>query len=131
MQRCLLSLKPPVCMINFLLDENIPFELISFLEKKNFVTNHVKKRGKAGIKNGEVYALAESLDAWIITRDNDFGNIFKFNTYNVNGVILLRLTNSTTKNLLQIFKELFGNHPDIFNQKKLIIIDDSEIIIYK
>ena len=131
MQRCLLNLKPHVCMINFLLDENIPFELITFLEKRNFVVNHVKKLGKTGIRNGEVYSLAESLDAWIVTRDNDFSNIFKFNTYHVKGVVVLRLTNSTTKNLLRIFKELFANHSDIFNQKKLIIIDDAEIIIYK
>jgi predicted nuclease of predicted toxin-antitoxin system len=44
--------------IKFLLDENIPYALIDLLEKQNFTVEHLKKIGKQGIKNGEVYKVA-------------------------------------------------------------------------
>jgi len=45
--------------IEFLLDENLPFALVSFLEKRGYQVDHLKKMGKSGIKNGEVYKIAE------------------------------------------------------------------------
>jgi len=57
-------------MIEFLLDENLPFALIDFLEKKGFRVNHLKKMGKSGIKNGAVYKIAEQSKSWIIVKDN-------------------------------------------------------------
>ena len=64
--------------IKFLLDENIPYVLIKLLEKKGFSVAHLKKIGRGGIKNGEVYKLAEESKSWIITRDADFQNYYKF-----------------------------------------------------
>ena len=68
--------------IKFLLDENIPYALIDLLEKKNFTVEHLKKIGKQGIKNGEVYKIAENKKMWIITRDADFQSLHRFHTYN-------------------------------------------------
>ncbi|MEW6200628.1 MAG: DUF5615 family PIN-like protein [bacterium] len=45
--------------IRFLLDENMPYALIALIEKRGFLVEHLKKIGKSGIKNGEVYKLAE------------------------------------------------------------------------
>ena len=53
--------------ISFLLDENIPFALIEFLERKGYHVIHLKKIGKSGIKNGEVYEIAEENKMWIVT----------------------------------------------------------------
>ena len=35
--------------IKFLLDENIPYALIEYLEEKGFSVEHLKKMGKEGI----------------------------------------------------------------------------------
>jgi predicted nuclease of predicted toxin-antitoxin system len=45
--------------IKFLLDENIPYALIDLLKKRGFDVQHLKKMGKQGIRNGEVYGIAE------------------------------------------------------------------------
>lgn len=58
--------------IEFLLDENLPFELISFLENRSYRVDHLKKMGKSGIRNGEIYKIAEQNKAWVVTRDADF-----------------------------------------------------------
>ena len=41
--------------MRILLDENIPYAFIDFLEKKGHTVEHIKKIGKSGIKNGDVY----------------------------------------------------------------------------
>ncbi|MBM4167340.1 MAG: hypothetical protein FJ218_10550, partial [Ignavibacteria bacterium] len=64
--------------VKFLLDENLPFELIQLLEKENYLVEHIKKIGKTGLKNGAVYSYAEKNKMWIITRDTDFQSIVKF-----------------------------------------------------
>lgn len=69
--------------VAFLLDENIPYSLIGFLERQGYKADHVRKLGKAGIRNGEVYQLAVELKAWIVTRDKDFRNYTKFLSYKV------------------------------------------------
>ncbi len=42
--------------IKFLLDENMPFALVEFLKNKGYEAEHLKKLGKGGIRNGEVYS---------------------------------------------------------------------------
>jgi predicted nuclease of predicted toxin-antitoxin system len=80
--------------IKFLLDENMPFALIEFLRNKGYKTEHLKKLGKSGIKNGEVYQVAEEKEAWILTRDSDFKNYHKFVTHSVEGIIVLTLNDT-------------------------------------
>lgn len=41
--------------IEFLPDENTPYTMIDLLESRGFTAMHLKKIGKGGIRNGEVY----------------------------------------------------------------------------
>ena len=68
--------------IKFLLDENIPYALIDLLEKRGFTVEHLKRIGKQGIKNGEVYEIAEKEKMWIVTRDANFQNLRRFYAFN-------------------------------------------------
>jgi len=116
--------------IEFLLDENLPFALISFLEKRSYRVNHLKKMGKSGIKNGEVYKIAEQKKAWVITRDADFESYHKFKTYDVGGIILFKLSITRTPYLLLTMKKFLAIHEDKLSTKHLIIIEDTGIRIY-
>ncbi len=86
--------------IKFLLDENMPFALIEFLRNKGYKTEHLKKMGKSGIKNGEVYQVAKEQEAWILTRDSDFKNYHKFATHSIKGIIVLTLSDTRTQNIM-------------------------------
>lgn len=118
-------------MIEFLLDENLPYAPIDFLEQKGYGVNHLKKMGKSGIRNGEVYKIAEQSKLWIITRDVDFESYHKFKTYNVGGIILFKLSITRTPYLLLTMKKFLENHEDKLSSKHLIIIEDTGIKIYK
>ncbi|OQY41684.1 MAG: hypothetical protein B6242_17080 [Anaerolineaceae bacterium 4572_78] len=116
--------------IKFLLDENMPFALVDFLTRKGYETNHIKTLGKTGIKNGEVYRVAEQVDAWIVTRDADFKNYHKFITHNVRGVIVFSIRNTTTQNVLNVMNQFLEHNTEKLLSKHLIIIEDEHIKIY-
>lgn len=116
-------------MKRILLDENISFEVIPFLEKYGYFVEHIKKIGKSGIRNGEVYKLAVSKEMWIFTRDTDFLNIIKFHNYDVKGIIVLKLLDTTTKNIIKHLKNIVENKAEYLNDKRLIQISDDAINI--
>ncbi len=117
-------------IIRFLLDENIPYAFIKLLEENDFMVEHLKKMGKAGIKNGDVYKLAEKKESWIITRDADFENYLKFDSYDIKGIILFKLNITNTNYLLKIMEKFLANYKEKLSMKHLIIIEDDSIRIY-
>ncbi len=116
--------------IRFLLDENMPFALIEFLEERGYPVEHLKKIGKGGIKNGDVYKYAESNKMWIITRDADFQNYHKFISHDVSGIILIKLTITKTSHLLKTLKDVLDKCKDKLSNKHLIIVEDEVVKIY-
>ena len=116
--------------IKFLLDENMPFALIDQLEKRGYSVEHLKKIGKGGIKNGAVYKLAEENKMWIVTRDADFQNYYKFISHNIGGIILIKLTITKTGHLLKTIERVLDKYIDKLSGKHLIIVGDETIRIY-
>lgn len=114
----------------FLLDENMPFALIDFLKDHGFTAIHLKKIGKQGIKNGDVYKLAEAEKMWIVTRDADFQNLRRFSSYDVAGIIVIKLSLCKTKYLLNAIGLLLDKFMPKLTKKHLIIIDDGGMKLY-
>ncbi len=117
--------------IKFLLDENMPFALLEFLKNREYEAYHLKKLEKVGIKNGEVYKLAEGMGTWILTRDSDFRSYHKFITHNVRGIIVFMLSDTTTRNMLDVMNRFLKTHCEKLASKHLMIIDDDTVKIYK
>ena len=117
--------------VKFLLDENIPYALIDLLQKRGFEVQHLKRIGKQGAKNGEVYEIAESERSWVVTRDADFQNLRRFYHYNVAGIILFKLTRAKTEHLLKAMIALLDKQGDKLAGKNLIIVEDYEVKVYE
>jgi len=116
--------------VKFLLDENMPFALTEFLRKKGYEAKHLKKIEKGGIKNGEVYKVAEEDDSWIVTRDSDFKNYRKFTEHNIRGIIHFAVNDTRTPNILELMNRFLEKHSEKLSSKNLIIIEDEEVKIY-
>lgn len=127
MQQNLLNMKLMQYNVFILLDENIPFDLIHFLKKRNYIVEHIKKIGKAGIKNGEVYQYAEIDKKWIVTRDADFENYFKFQKYNIGGIILFKTSLTNKSYLLKVLNNFLEKYSEKLKYKCLITIEDKKI----
>lgn len=110
-------------------DENMPYDLMPEFEKAGHQVFHIKKLGKTGIKNGEVYALASSLEAWIITRDIDFASETKFILYNPVGVIYFGLRDTTVRNVVITFRRILAIQTIDFNRPQLVKVFEEGIEI--
>lgn len=114
--------------MTFLLDENLPFALIDAIERLDHTVHHIKKLGKSGIVNGEVYQLSIELRSWIITRDKDFLNLEKFYRYSVAGIIVIVSSKDlTVKELIETIAIFFDHHLDLCSIKRLITIEDGVV----
>jgi predicted nuclease of predicted toxin-antitoxin system len=113
-----------------LLDENIPYALIEFLERRGHTVYHIRKLGKAGIRNGEVYQLAVELRAWIVTRDKDFKSYVKFASYDVPGVIVIETDEQLTRTqVVNTFRGFLDKFEEKLTEKRLICIEENEVRI--
>jgi len=112
---------------NILIDENLPYDMIDFFVKRKIKTEHLKKIGKTGVRNGEVYQYAEINKSWIITRDADFQSYFKFQKYNIGGVILFKTTITNKSFLLKSLEKFWNKYSGKLAKKLLVIIEDDNV----
>jgi predicted nuclease of predicted toxin-antitoxin system len=117
-------------MIKFLLDENLPYDLITIVEKKGYYVEHIKKIGKTGIKNGEVYQYAQDNEMWIVTRDSDFSSLIKFDTYQIKGIFLFRTIDTSIKSLKMNLIRIIEQFENELSKKRLITVFDNRIDLY-
>ena len=112
---------------SFLLDENMDYAVIDYLESKGFTVEHIKKIDKTGIKNGKVYQYAEEKQMWIITRDKDYQNLYRSSKSKETGIVYLKIKNTKRKFIINALDRLFSENVDFYTKKQLIIIDDERI----
>lgn len=88
-------------MLKFLLDENIPKPVKTFLESKGYLPEYSPK----GVKNRELASLALSKGYILLTRDYDFANTTSYPPKQFHGIIVLNITLQKPKNWLKKLKE--------------------------
>lgn len=84
--------------MKFLLDENIPRAVFSFLESLGHDVQNLQIIGKTGIRNGEVFGLAQAEDRILLTFDRHFGNVLVYPPEESAGIIVLRINPPTAEN---------------------------------
>ena len=71
--------------MRFLVDEDVPVKILSFLKK----LGHEARRVPAGLKNGSVIRLAIDEDRILVTRDADFTDTLRYPPSACPGIIHL------------------------------------------
>ena len=74
--------------------------------------------------------MAEEGKAWIVTRDADFQNYYKFISHDISGIILIKLKMTNTSYLLKKIEVFFDKYKDKLSEKHLIIVEDETVRIY-
>jgi predicted nuclease of predicted toxin-antitoxin system len=83
-------------MLDFLLDENVPFSAVATLHEQGYSAHHVRDFGLLGAPDETIFARAQE-EGWIIvTRDLGFGNLLDYPLGTHAGIIVLRLPSTFT-----------------------------------
>jgi predicted nuclease of predicted toxin-antitoxin system len=81
--------------LNLLIDENMPRSLAAKIAAMGFAVQDVRDIGLRGRPDSEIYEMATSVDAIIITRDRGFTNERNWPTTFTAGVIFVNLPETT------------------------------------
>lgn len=58
--------------MNFLIDQNLPVRLVDILGDLGHEARHIKRMGLAEADDAEIWRLAASINAVIVSKDRDF-----------------------------------------------------------
>lgn len=117
-------------MLRILADENVAQRVVTVLRKERFDVLSIFEEKLSGASDEEVLKLAKKGKRIILTHDKDFGNLIHQPGLIHGGVILLRLRNQSSQNvvfhLIPFLKEIkndrIKNRLVIFQEGKIRII---------
>lgn len=95
----------------FLIDENIPPELIDFFRYNDFDVKSVLGEGLVGHSDEDVCALAFTEGRVIITQDQDFGKLIYTSEVSYVGIIYLRPGHFFPEFHIKTLKKIFEENP--------------------
>jgi predicted nuclease of predicted toxin-antitoxin system len=112
-------------------DEDVYFNTVKFLRKKNFNIKTIYEVGLTGITDRELIKEANKRKSVLLTRDKGFGELVYFNKMETHGVILLRITPKTIVMVHKQLLNLLRNLPPDRLQNSVSIIEPAGYRIRK
>ena len=88
--------------LKFLLDENVKKELLKFLKSEGYDITFKPR----GFSNGKLASFSKSEKRIFITNDVDFTDPFLYPKDKIFSVVMLRIPQNNTENLLESFSKL-------------------------
>ena len=116
--------------MKFLLDENVPRDLLRFLRQNKFECKTLNELHKLGITNGEVVKMAIETHYVIITCDSDYLNLKK-SVQNQIRVIYIKLHPRDPVKLVELFSKNLELCLNYLNETGKVIITESDCVFKK
>ena len=115
--------------MKFKLDENIPITVKEILNSFGYNTRAVIDQNLQGKSDTELWEAVLNEDRILITQDLDFADIRKYPLKQHPGIIILRLSNPSRRELIQKITSVFQKENIEQWRKCLVIITDRKIRI--
>ena len=115
--------------LKFLTDENVSASLVNVIRSKEYNVKDIKEEKLFGISDNEVVKLAFKEGRVVITHDKDFANLLKYSSIKHKGVIWLRFTNQSPRNVIKLFVPILEKLKESRIRNSLVIIGDDYIKI--
>ena len=115
--------------LKFLTDENISTSLVIALRNKKYDVKDIKEEKLFGISDEEVLKFAYRGGRVIITHDKDFAKLLSYSQIKHKGVILLRFSNQSPKNVINSFMPILGQIKESKIKNSLVIISEDYVRI--
>ena len=78
----------------FLIDECVSFQTTQLMKSLGFPAESIQDLGKRGIKDEEVFKVAQERKSPLITYDRGFGDITKYQPYSHKGIVVIKAYDS-------------------------------------
>ena len=115
--------------LKFLTDENISPSLVKILRNKKYDVKDIKEEKLFGINDTEILKLAYKENRVVITHDKDFANLLSYSQIKHKGVILLRFSNQSPKNVVNSFTSILEQIKESKIKDSLMILSEDYVRI--
>jgi len=115
--------------MNFLLNMNIRRELIAPLQERGHICRHVGDIGMSRAKDFEIVAEAKKTGETILTHDLDYGNLLAFSGDNAPSVIILRLRDLRSDEILSRLDVVWSEIESPLRNGAIVSISDKSLRI--
>lgn len=118
--------EPP---IRFLLDQNVPQEIVAWLQEQRpgWLIEHVNQIGLRGQPDRDIFLWAQANQAIVVTYDEDFADVRMFPLGSHWGIVRLRVWPTTVESTQAALQRLISLVPVEKLRGSLVIIDPSKI----
>lgn len=87
--------------MRFLADMGVDYRVVLWLNERHHDASHLRDQGLHRLPNGEIFAKAAAEGRIVLTFDLDFGEIAAAAGELKNGVVVFRLRNTRTANVIE------------------------------
>lgn len=109
--------------MKILADHCVYGQTIELIRAQGHQVLTLKELGRADQPDLQVLALAQSLDAVLVTTDKGFGNILAYPPERYGGIVLLRITPTSQQRIHQVLQDFLKTHKQETLRQTLVVID--------
>jgi predicted nuclease of predicted toxin-antitoxin system len=111
--------------MKILADHCVYGKTVKILRDQGYQVLTLKELNKADANDPDVLALAQSLDAVLVTNDKGFGNILFYPPQHYGGIIVLRVTGANQERVHQLLVDALKTFDREGLRKALVVINAS------
>ena len=111
--------------MRFLADMGVSTGVVEWLRNQGHDAKHLRDEGLHRMPNGEIFIKAVDENRIIITFDLDFGEIVALAKGKSTSVILFRLHNTRTSNLLERLSAVLKDSARALEEGAVIVVEES------
>ncbi|MBI3161964.1 MAG: DUF5615 family PIN-like protein [Chloroflexi bacterium] len=115
--------------MKFLLNMNIRREVISPLQERGHVCRHVGDIGMSRARDTQIIVEAKRTGEAILTHDLDYGHLLAFSGESAPSVIILRLRNLQTDEIISRFDSVWNEIETSLRNGAIVSISDKSLRI--
>jgi predicted nuclease of predicted toxin-antitoxin system len=113
--------------MRFLADMGVAMRVVDWLRANGHEAIHLREEGLQRISDDKIFEKAVYENRIIITFDLDFGEILARNRNSVTSVVLFRIQNTTTPNVIKRFQTAISEFGNALETGAILIIEDARL----
>jgi predicted nuclease of predicted toxin-antitoxin system len=111
--------------MQFLADMGVSIRAVDWLRSQGHDAVHLRERDLQRLPNGDIFLLAAIEKRIVLTFDLDFGEIVAQSNGQTVSVILFRLQNTRTDQVIQRLQAVVEQSSDALMQGAIIVVEDA------
>ena len=111
--------------MRFLADMGVSIRVVEWLRSNGHDTKHLREEGLHRMPNGKIFEKAIDENRVIITFDLDFGEIVALSKGRKTSVVLFRLHNTRTSNLIRRLSSVLKDTASALKEGAVVVVEES------